>query len=431
MIKKIIRKNSLIKVFSVNGIIIFSRLLASFTVSKVSALYLGPSGYALVGNLKNILQSVLGVTATGFESGLIKYVAETKAKEKELKVVVISVVVLSVIISSVLGVFLFYFSKELSVYALKDASYTYVFRYLAFLLPLVSLNFLNIYIINGLQKLRLYTLILTSSNVINAAVTFSLVYYYNLPGAFFACILVPVISFISAFFFKDIRLIYLDIVSYFKNVSRTFLKYISTYLFMSVYSSLLMGGTYFLIRNKIISDVNIHNAGLWEATNKISSFYMMFFSSLFTLFLLPQLTMNTTLKGYYKIMTYYFKYTIPLIIVLFTSLFIFRVLVIKIFLTNAFNEIEDFFCLQLIGDAIKIIAFSFAYQFHAKKMVKFYLVSDFILYMLFYFLSIYLISYCNLKGVFYAYIVSVIFYLFVVLIFVFRNNSKYLVNDAE
>jgi PST family polysaccharide transporter len=100
-------------------------------------------------------------------------------------------------------------------------------------------------------------------------------------------------------------------------------------------------------------------------------------------------------------------------------------------LTNDFKTIEQFFYLQLIGDFIKIIAFSLAYQFHAKKMVTPYFISDAILYSSFYVFSIYTLKYFSLHGVFYSYIGSVVIYLVSVCFFVFFNRNKYLKSESQ
>jgi PST family polysaccharide transporter len=416
--------NSIVKVFSFNSLIVFGKLISSFIVSKVSAIYLGPSGYAIVGNFKNVLQGILGITASGFESGIIKYTAENKNDNKQFNIIVSSAITLSVLISLIVGLLLLLFANSLSVYVLKDIKLAFVFRYLAIVLPLVSLNFLVVYILNGLQKLKLYSILITITNSLNALVTFLLIYFINLEGALLASIMIPVLSLVFSLLFKDIR----DLLSSFflniKAISVNVLKSISTYIAMATYSSLLISLTYLFIRNNIITSLGISTAGLWEAMNKISAFYMVFFSSLFTLYLLPQLAINKTIAGYYEIMKTYFKYLIPFTLVAFTLLLIFRTLVIKIFLTDAFESIEKFVYLQLIGDFIKILGFSIAYQFHAKKMVVFYFISDAILYLSFYFLSISLITYFNLEGVFYAYIISTLAYLIAVTLFVFFNNSN-------
>lgn len=430
MLKKIL-SNTFLKVFSYNSLVVFGKLFSSFIISKISAIYLGPSGYAIVGNFKNLLQGILGVSATGFQSGIIKYIAESKEDSKKLDLIITTVIGMCMSISLILGSCLLCFSNFLSVFILKDASLAYVIKYLGVCLPFVSLNFVIIYILNGLQKFKLYTVIVTITNLFNALFTVLLIYYFSLKGALIASVIIPILTFIVSLTFKEIRDYLLKVFINIKNVSVVFLKSISTYLIMATYSSILISLAYLFIRNKIILDFNSQTAGLWEAVNKISAFYMVFFSSLFTLYLLPKLSVNKTVLGYSKIMKTYFIYIIPFACVLFVTMFLLRSLLIQIFLTNEFESIEQFFHLQFIGDFIKIIAFSLAYQFHAKKMVAFYFISDFVLYISFYILSLYFIKIFKLEGVFYAYILSTILYLMVVSVFIYFKNETYLKRNDQ
>lgn len=409
---------------------IFGKLITSFLISKVSAIYLGPSGYAIVGNFKNVLQGVLGITASGFESGAIKYISENKTDKDSLKLVVSSILVLSSIISILVGFVLFVFSKTLSIYILKDASLAFIFKYLALLLPLISWNFLIIYILNGLQEFKTYVSIITISNIFSAFATLILIHLFSLKGALFASMLIPALSFFLSLLFNNVRTLFFLAIRNFKSISIKFISSIGIYVLMATYSSILISIVYVLIRNNIISNIDIETAGFWEAMNKISSFYMIFFSSLITLYLLPQLTVNKTLKGYYSIMRVYFRYIIPLMLLLFTGLFFLKSIIIKILFTKEFITVNDFFHLQILGDFIKVIAFSLAYQFHAKKMLTFYFITDALLYISFYIFSLYFIKLFSIQGVFYAYIVSTLLYLILVITFLFFKNKNYLKNDV-
>lgn len=425
MLKKLL-ENSFIKVVSYNGVIVFGKIVTSFIISKVSAIYLGPSGYAVVGNLRNLLQGVFGITATGFGSGVVKYVAESKADNKQFRLIVSSAIALSFCLSLVTGILLFAFSDYLAEELLLDKSWSFIIKYLSVLLPMASLSFLVVYVANGLQNFKLYTKLVTIANILNAVATFLLIYYFNLKGALLATFTVPALSFLLSLVFKDVRSFLGSIYDYVKYVSFNVTKSIGTYVAMATYSAILISLSYLLIRNKIIYNLDVETAGLWEAMNKISSFYMLFFSSLFTLYLLPKLAENRTVTGYSVIMKSYFKYLMPLTIVAFLVLFLLKEIIIKVFLTAAFDSIAQFFYLQLTGDFLKIIAFSLAYQFHAKKMVKFYIISDTVLYVTYYVLSLYLINVYAVHGVFYAYIFSIALYLAIVTAVLYFNNSKYL-----
>lgn len=415
---------------SYNAVIVFSKLVSSFIVSKVSAVFLGPSGYALVGNFKNIYQIIIGITASGFESGTIKHIAENKNDKAYFSKIVSSIIAFSILLSFLIGFFLFAFASRLSDFTFNSIDYDYIFRYTALLLPLISINFLVIYIINGLQKISTYAKLITLTSIINAIVTFILIYFYSLDGALLATIFVSAITLISSLLIKDVREVFRVIFLKTKTISLAIISSMSTYILMATYSTILISLTYLSVRNNIISNFSEDVAGYWEAMNKISSFYMVFFTSIFTLYLLPKLSINKSVMGYKQIMTFYFKRIIPLSILIFGVLFLLRNLVIKLFLTNEFKIIEEYFLLQFIGDFIKIIAFSLAYQFHAKKMVTIYFISDAILYLSFYVLSIYFLQSIELKGVFYAYILSCVLYLFVVTLFIFTRNKNYLDTNA-
>ncbi len=425
MLKKLL-ENAFVKVVSYNGIVVFSKIVASFVISKVSAIYLGPSGYAVIGNLRNLLQGVFGITGTGFGSGVVKYVAESKTDKKQLRLVVSSAITLSFCLSLFIGILLFVFSNYISETVLLDKKWSFVIKYLAVLLPIASLSFLVVFIVNGLQNFKLYTKLVVLTNILNALLSFLFIFFFNLKGALLAAFVVPTLSFFTSLVFKDVRVLLGNIYDYIKHTSIGVIKSVGTYIAMATYSAILISVSYFLIRNKIIFNLDIETAGLWEAMHKISSFYMMFFSSLFTLYLLPKLAENKTIFGYNTIMKSYFGYLIPFTLATFIVLLFLKTVIIQLFLTKEFESIGQFFYLQLIGDFLKVIAFSLAYQFHAKKMVKLYIISDTILYVTFYVLSLYLIDVYAIYGVFYAYIFSVFLYLIVVIVSLYFNNSKYL-----
>ena len=430
MIKQILN-NPILRVFSFNSIIVIGKVFSSFVVSKVSAIYLGPTGFAIVGNFKNVLQGILGITSSGFQSGVIRHIAENKNNKQQSSLIITSVFGLSLFLSLLIAPFVYFFSDTLSISILNESSYAFIFKYLAICLPLISFNFLLLYIINGLQKIKLFTIISIVFNALNAVLTFLLIHFFNLKGALIVSLIVPVISFLASFLFKEVRVLFSDQFFTLKKISVTIVKSISVYLFMAVYSTVLISMTYLLIRNKIIAGIDIETAGLWEGMNKISTFYMLVFTSLLTLYLLPKLAENKTINGYKAIMTDYFKFVMPSMLVLFAVVFLFRILIINLFLTKSFLELGNFFHLQLIGDFIKVVAFSLAYQFHAKRIIIPYFISDAILYGSFYLICVFLLDTYQLSGVYYAYICSLVLYLLTVVTFIYLTRNKYLQENVQ
>ena len=65
---------------------------------------------------------------------------------------------------------------------------------------------------------------------------------------------------------------------------------------MTLFSSILTPIVYIYIRKLIITAQSIEAAGYYEAMSRISSFYMMFITTLVSLYYLPELSKTATLQ---------------------------------------------------------------------------------------------------------------------------------------
>ena len=79
------------KLTSLNSLSVIFKIGIGLITSKLLAIYIGPSGMALVGNFRNFLNSIESFSTLGFQNGIIKYTAESKKDEFELKKIVATV----------------------------------------------------------------------------------------------------------------------------------------------------------------------------------------------------------------------------------------------------------------------------------------------------------------------------------------------------
>ena len=82
---KRIAKTPLFKVTSLNSISVMLKIGIGLITSKVLAIFVGPSGMALIGNLRNFLTSLENITTLGFQNGIVKYIVDHKDNNLELK----------------------------------------------------------------------------------------------------------------------------------------------------------------------------------------------------------------------------------------------------------------------------------------------------------------------------------------------------------
>ena len=81
---KFISNNLILKITSLNSLVVGVRLLMSLVVQNFLAQYTGQAGIAKVGQLRNISSMLMSLTSLGTFNGVVKYVSEYKSDQKTL-----------------------------------------------------------------------------------------------------------------------------------------------------------------------------------------------------------------------------------------------------------------------------------------------------------------------------------------------------------
>ena len=67
---------NLLKTSVLNGIAVLIRTATLFILNKILAVYVGPSGYAVIGQFQNFIQIVTTFAGGAINNAVIKYTAE-------------------------------------------------------------------------------------------------------------------------------------------------------------------------------------------------------------------------------------------------------------------------------------------------------------------------------------------------------------------
>lgn len=156
--------------------------ISTFIINKVIALYIGPTGLAIVGQLQNFITMITTFSNGAISSGIVKYTAQYQTIEEKQKIFSSSVVI-SLICSFFISVFLFEFREYLSELILKDSSFTRVFVVFGTTIFLFALNMVLISILNGQKEIKKYVLVNIASSLFSLIITTILVMQLNLIGA--------------------------------------------------------------------------------------------------------------------------------------------------------------------------------------------------------------------------------------------------------
>ena len=415
-IKKI-AQTDLFKVISLNSLSVVLRLFIGLITSKVIAVFIGPSGLALLGNFRNFVGSFETVSTLGFQNGIVKYVAESKEKEIELKKYVSTIVLSILLVSLSLSLFLFSFSDFCNrlIFGI-NFKYNFIFKAFAFALPWYAMSLVLVSIINGLGRFKNVIYISIIGNCVGLLVSVFFITKFQVNGALLSIIITPSLLFLISFYYinKEVSLVGCVRFYYF---DFKIIKNLSSYFLMALVSGVIGSIVYIAVRKNIIATIGIQEAGYWEAISKMSSYYLVFISSILTLYFLPKLAVAKNNLESQKVFWSFYKTIFPIFIAGLIFIFILRTYIVKLLFTSEFLPVTDLFLWQFLGVVFKVASMILGYQFFAKKLTFVFILSEFFSFGVLYFLSDYLIRILGLEGIVMAQAIDNFIYLLVLVIY--------------
>ena len=409
---------TLIKTSVLTGISTVIKLVSAFVINKVIALYIGPSGLAIVGQLQNFTSIITTFSNGAISSGIVKYTAEYQDIEEKKKIFSSSIVI-SLICSLIISIFLFTFSGYLSELILKDIQYSSVFIIFGATIFLFALNMVLISILNGQKEIKKYVLVNIAGSIFSLVFTSVLIMQLNLKGALYAMVLNQSVVFFVTLAFV-LKSSWFKLEYFLKGLDKESLSKLSKYSLMAIVSALTVPVSHLIIREYIGENLGWDSAGYWQGIWYISTMYLLLVTTTLSVYYLPRLSEIQDNKELRKEIFSGYKIIMPIVIVASLVIFLLKEYVVLIAFSKNFMPMIDLFAWQLIGDVIKIASWLLAYLMLAKAMTKTYISLEILGSLSFVLLSIYFVDNYGLVGITYAYALNYFLYMFV-MIYIFRK----------
>lgn len=409
------------KITSLNSLSVALKIGIGLITSKILAVFVGPSGMALVGNLRNFLTSLENISTLGFQNGIVKYVAENEKSKQEFQKIITTVFITLLVTALFLSGILFFNAGYWNTRIFgSNTEYLLVFKALSLVLPFYVMSIFFIAVINGLGKFQKVIGINIIGNTIGLLVSIFLILQFKTVGALLATIVAPALLFFVTFYLiqKEIKIFQIIKLPFF---DFQVLKNLSSYSLMALVSSVFGPIVFLAIRNHIIQDLGIEQAGYWETITRVSTYYMLFVSTILTVYFLPKLAKASTLSETKTVFWQYYKVILPLFVLALTVLYFSRYFVVEVIFTKEFLPVTNLFFWQLLGDVFKVCSLILGYQFFAKKLTTAFIITELFSLLLLYFLSLFCIKVFQIEGVVIAYAFQNLIY-FIVLSIYFRKS---------
>lgn len=410
-----INNNVLVRVASLNSTSVFIRIISGILTTKAIAAFIGPEGMALIGNLRNLLSSIHSIAILGIYNGVVKYVSDFKNNILELSKTISTAFYLGFISTTIISFLCYYNADLLNRWIFGAYDYSYIFKVIALAVPFYSLNMFSFSIINGFSKYKILLVINIIGQILGLSITLILIWQNNIDGALVSVVITPSIIFlITLVAITNRRSLSSQIKA--SNFDLSIIKKLSVFSLMALITAIFLPLVTIVIRNYIIENIGMKEAGYWEGMNRISNYYLMFVNSLLALYILPRFSEINKIKEFRKEVLNFYKTLMPAFGIGLVVIYLFRDFIISIIFSNEFRPMEDLFLWYLLGDFVKVLSVVIAYQFLAKKMFWHYMITEVFLVLLIYFSSIYFIDLYGVRGATIAHFVTYLFYFGVILL---------------
>lgn len=422
-----INNEVLVKAASLNTANISLKILAGILISKFIALFIGPEGMALIGNLRNFLSTIQSISIAGLYNGFVKLIAKYKNHITELTHTLSTVFYFGFFLSLILAFLCYYNAEFVNELIFFNNNYVYVIETMAIVLPFYALNMFVFAIMNGFSKYKILLVINITGQILGLLVTLLLIKQENIDGALIAVVITPalnlLITIVGVAFRKNL-MSFINIT----DIQFSVLRNLSPNMIMALVSSIALPIVYIIIRNYIISEIGIKEAGYWTAVTRVSDYYLMFINSLMALYILPRFAELKSRSEFRKEVFSFYKTVLPIFAIILGIIYLSRSLLVNLLFTEEFRPIEDLMGYQILGDFMRVMSMVIAYKFLAKKMFTHFIIIEIFLFVIMYFSSIYLIDAFGLKGAVMGHCLSYLMHFGIVLL-IFGSSLFGVIND--
>lgn len=378
--------------------------ISGFIVVKVVAVKIGPEGIAFVGQFQNTTAILTMLATAAISTGVVKYLAEYKNDAVRSQQIINTAFLMVFFCSLIISLFVMGASGYLSEMAFKTKNFWIVYFLFGLFTMTISFNVIFSTILNGLQEIRKFTIVNICASLTGVIITVVFAYILGLEGVLVASTAAAIIVFfINIYFFRKLGIQWKPD---FKSWDKKVVKMLAAFSLMAIVSGFVVPAMQILVRDRIILQFSVTDAGYWQAVTKISDYYLGFITSVLGVYYMPRLSQiqskielrNEIFKGY--------KIILPIVGSLALIIWFLKGFIIHILFTPEFLPMKPLFTFQLLGDFFKIGSWLLAYLMLAKAMTKTFISTEIIFAASYVMLSYYFMNHYGIIGATYSFCIN-------------------------
>jgi PST family polysaccharide transporter len=424
----------LVKTVVLTGLQSVVRIASSLVLNKIIAVYVGPSGYAVMGQFQNLIALMTSLAGGVISTGVTKATAAHYDDEARQHLVWQTAIRFSLWGSLAAGIGLFIFRDWLAQRVLNQAGMFDVFIWLAITLPILTLNNILLAIVNGKKETRIYVVSNIIGGLLVVGMIIAMTMAFGLHGILISYTVGPALVLMTTAMFVT-RTRWFSFKQLWGKIDLPEMRELAGFGAMGLLSALIIPFSLIVIRDHLVTKLGMNVAGYWQATWKISEIYLTLVTGALAVYYLPRLAEIRTSRELKTEIFNVYRLILPIVTAGALLIYFLRDVIIHILLTKEFVPMHDLFFWQLVGDVLKIGAWILAYVMVGRAMAKTYLISELMLWVTFMALARWGIDSIGVQGVTMAYAATYGLF-WIAMVFLVRHEMRrmdknHLVMQAE
>lgn len=411
---------NLLKTSTLNGVAVLIKTATMFLLNKILAVYVGPSGYAAIGQFQNFIQMITTFAGSAINTAIIKYTAEYhEEKTKQIEVWRTSGTLI-LIFSTVSALLILIFKNQIAIYIFKSNEYSKVLVWFAIFLVFFTFNSFFLAILNGLKEVKKMVVANIAGSIFSLIITSLLAIYYQLYGALIALSIYQSVAFLVTMFLCS-RLEWFNLKSFFGKVDKNIAKKLAAFALIALVSVFFGNIAQILLRNMVIEQFDLVYAGYWDAMTRLSNGYLLFASTILGVYYLPRLSELNKYEEVRKEVFLGYQVILPVAIISSVFIYLFKEIVVKFLFTDEFMPMLELLAWQLVGDVTKIASWIISFLMLSKAMTGLFVITETVFALSILPITYLSILYFGFEGIAIAFFINCLMYWVVCGFFSLRN----------
>lgn len=351
-----------------------TRMVLSFLSIKITAVYLGPIGLALVGQFGNFFSLAQAAVGSAISTGVVNLTAQADGRARQVAVWG-TALRMSLLIGGAMALVVIALAWPLAQWLLKDGEYWPAIVLGAVSIPLATAGTTMTAAINGIKRIDLLGIIGIAAALIGALIFIPLCYGWGVRGGLTAYALstccTVVVALLVVVRAPTLRLAEFRL-SWDGPIARQLLAFFPMLLVHAVAEPIAP----LLMRDALVVQLGATSAGYWQAGLRLSDMYTLVLTTAVTMYLMPHLASIKGDRAFGRELALTVFKVSGLTAAGALAVYLLRDLVIAIVFTKQFLPVGNLLDFLFLGNVFKMASWPLRMALVIKLRAKWYILVE-------------------------------------------------------